>query len=156
MGLDEFFKGTVDDVEDGAVAAEVGRQPAFDAVLRQDDFLDHFQIGFDVGAAEGVDRLFRIADDKQFAGCQFNFAPVRHALVGLFGQVEQNLILDRIGVLKLVDQDRPVAALEFGAHALVIAHQVARAHQQAVERDMAIAQEALAKRFGVGREQTPE
>ena len=105
LRLDEFFEGTVDDVEDGAVAAKIGGQPAFDAILRLDDFLDHFEIGFDVGAAEGVDRLFRIADDEQFAGCQFDFAPIRHALVGLLGQVEQNLILDRVGVLKLVDQE---------------------------------------------------
>ena len=64
MSLDEGFKRAVDDVEDFAVAAKIGCQPALDAVLRHDDSLDHFQIGFDVGAAESIDRLFRIADHE--------------------------------------------------------------------------------------------
>ena len=68
LGLDELFKGAVDDVEDCAVATEVGGQPALDAVLRHDDFFDDFQIGLDIGAAKSIDRLFWIADDEQFAG----------------------------------------------------------------------------------------
>ena len=67
LSLDEVFERAVHDVEDRRVAAKVGGETALDAVLRFDDFFDDFEIGFDVGAAKSIDRLLRIADDKDFS-----------------------------------------------------------------------------------------
>ena len=156
LSLDEIFERAVDSVEDRRVAAKVGGEPALDAVLRFDDFFDDFEIGFDVGAAKGVDRLLRVADDEYFSGNDSNLAPVHRCLTGLFGQVEENLILDRIGVLKFVDENRAVAPFEIRAYAHLVAHEIARAHEQAVEREMPFADEALAEILGEGNEQAPE
>ena len=73
-----------------------------------------------------------------------------------FGQVEENLVLDRIGILKFVDEDRAVAPFEVCAHALLVAHEIARAHEQAVERKMPFADESFAEIFGEGNQQAPE
>ena len=53
----------------------------------------HAPVGLDVGATKPVDRLLRVADDEQLA---------RHVA----GEEQQDLGLDRIGILKLVDEDR--------------------------------------------------
>src|SRR5437867_1406486 len=139
LSLDEGFERAVDPIEYRRVAAKICRKPAFDTVLRFDDFPDDFEIGLDVGAAEGIDRLFRVADHEYFSGNHFEPAPIHRGLVGVLGQVEENLILNRIGVLKFVDEDRTIAPFKLCPHALLVAHEVARAHQQAVERKMSFA-----------------
>ncbi len=55
LRLDETFKRAVDAIEDRRVAAKVGGEPAFDAVLRFDDLLDHFEVSFDIGPAKSID-----------------------------------------------------------------------------------------------------
>ena len=57
--------------------------------------LDRFQVGHDVGAAEGIDRLLGITDENQ-----------RHRTVEGGGQ---DVPLQRICVLEFVDQGDPVA-----------------------------------------------
>ncbi len=156
LRLDETFKRAVDAIEDRRVAAKVGGEPAFDAVLRFDDFLDDFEIGFDVGAAKSVDRLLRVPDHEDFSRNDFHLAPIHRGLARLLGQVKKNLILDRIGVLKFVDENRAIAPLEIRAHAHLIAHEIARAHEQAVEGQMPFADKALAEIRGVGNQQAPE
>ena len=54
------------------------------------------EVGVDVGAAEGVDRLLGVADQDER-----RLAVAEGAL--------DDLPLDRVGVLELVDQDDPVA-----------------------------------------------
>ena len=76
LSLDEGFKSAVDYVEYRRIAAKIRREPAFDTVLRLDDFLDDFEIGLDVGPAKSIDRLFGVADDEDFARSQFYLAPV--------------------------------------------------------------------------------
>ncbi len=156
LSLDEGLEGAVDSIQDRRVAAKIGRKPAFDAILRFDDFLDDFEIGLDVGAAKSIDRLFRIADHEYFPWDYFELAPIHRGLAGGLGQVEENLILNRIGVLKFVDEDRAIAPFEICAHALLVAHEIARAHQQAVERKMPFADESFAEIFGEGNQQAPE
>src|SRR5262245_12872195 len=102
LRLDESLKGAVDDLENFPVAAKIRREPAFHTVLSFDDLLDDFEISLDVGATEGIDRLFWVAHDKYFSGDQFDLAPIHRRLAGLFGQIEENLIFDGIGVLKFV------------------------------------------------------
>ena len=60
-------------------------------------------IHLNVGPAESVDALFRIAYHKQLTG---HIATQRH----------HNLALDRIGILKFVHQQKPVPLLELAAH----------------------------------------
>ena len=156
LSLEEGFKSAVDDVKYSCIAAKIGRQPAFDAILRLDDFLDDFEIGLDVGPAKSIDRLFGIADDEDFAGSQFHLAPVLGRSALGFGEIEQDLVLDRIGILKFVDEDRAVAPFEVGAHVILVADEIACAHEQAIEGKMAFADKSFAEVFGVGNQQAPE
>ena len=64
----------------------------------------HLLVERDVGAAEAVDRLLRIADQEELAGRRPHAPPV--ALGGIVGgEEEQQLGLQRIGVLELVDEE---------------------------------------------------
>ena len=61
-------------------------------------------VDLDVGATEAVDRLLRVADDEQLARHGPHGTPV--PLGGIVrGQQQQELGLERIGVLELVDED---------------------------------------------------
>src|SRR5262245_18577501 len=97
--LNEIFKDAIDAIENCSIAAKVGREPALDTVLRLDDFLNDLEIGFNIRAAKSVDRLLRIPDDENFSGNYFYSAPVFCGVPGLFGEVEEDLILERIGIL---------------------------------------------------------
>ncbi len=97
----------------------------------------HLAIDRDVGAAEPVDRLLGIADDEEAAGQRLRLAPVGLArIVG--GEEQEDLGLQRIGVLELVDEDALEAALEALAHPPVVAHQVARDEQQIEKVERAV------------------
>jgi hypothetical protein len=56
------------------------------------------EIDGDIGAAEAVDRLFRIANDEQLPGLRIDCQPVRGGGIGR-REEDQNLCLKRIGVL---------------------------------------------------------
>ena len=86
-------------------------------------------IGVDVGTPEAVDRLLGIAHHEQGARSRLQPAPVLLALV-LPGEVEHDLSLDRVSILKLVDQQVGVAILEVGAHLGVLPQQAGGVHQQ--------------------------
>ena len=93
-------------------------------------------VGLDVGAPEAVDRLLRIADDEQLAGNGRDPPPVAfRRIVG--GQQQQDLRLQRIGVLELVDEDVREARLERPADARMRREQIARAQQQIDEIERA-------------------
>jgi hypothetical protein len=79
----------------------------------------------DVGAAEPIDRLLRIADDEELA------ADV------VWPSEQQDLGLDRIGVLELVDEDARELLLQVRAHASLRLDQIARARQQVGEVERA-------------------
>ena len=69
-----------------------------------------------VGAPEAVDRLLRIADHEQLAGRGRRLAPVALGGVGR-GEQQEDLGLQRVGVLELVDEDALVEPLQIGARA---------------------------------------
>ena len=75
-------------------------------------------IDADVGAAEPVDRLLRVADDEQGTRPHRDVERIGGRrgprLVG--GESQQQLRLQRIGVLELVDQQVAEPPLELGAH----------------------------------------
>src|SRR6478672_6590849 len=79
----------------------------------------------DVGAAEAVDRLLRIANQEEPAGLRPRAAPVGFGgIIG--GQQEQDFCLQRVGVLELVDEDALAALLKTLSDARVVANEVAR------------------------------
>ena len=127
------------------MASEVGDQLAFDAVLGLDHLLGNLQIRLDVGAAKGIDGLLRISHHKDLSRSELDLAPVCGPLAKLFGQIDEDLILDRIGVLELVDEDRLEAVLQFLTDDGIIAYESSRARQQTVEGDHPLLSKALAK-----------
>ena len=92
----------------------------------------HRLVERDVGAPEAIDRLLRIADEEQLPGNRPHAGPV--ALVGIVGREEQqDLGLERIGVLELVDEDVREARLEVAADGRIPAQQIARGQQEVAE-----------------------
>ena len=90
----------------------------------------------DVGAPEAIDRLLRIAHQEELAGYGSDAAPVPFGRIA-GGEQEQQLGLERIGVLELVDEEMAPARLQAAAHARVVAHQVACPQQQIDEVETA-------------------
>ena len=96
----------------------------------------HVAVDRDVGAAEAVDRLLRIADDEEAAGDGRDRAPVGcGGIVG--GEQQQDLGLQRVGVLELVDEDVREALLEAAPHGSSLRDEVARLEQQVEEVERA-------------------
>ena len=93
----------------------------------------------DVGAAEPIDRLLRIADDEELAA-------------DVVGEEQQNLRLNRIGVLEFVDEDMRELLLEVRAHVGVAPDQVAGAGQQVGEIEHAGRPLEILIAFGRARE----
>ena len=92
----------------------------------------------DVGAAEAVDRLFRIADDEDLAWPQHRLRPRRRRQRRVVGrQRERDVELQRIGVLELVDEDHVDAFGHRDANLLVRAQHIAGVDQQIVELEPA-------------------
>ena len=92
----------------------------------------HLLVERDVGAAEAINRLLGVADDKQLAGQRARAMPVGFG--GIVGrEQQQDLRLQRIGVLEFVDEDVADTVLQFGAHRGAVAHQVAGDQQQVHE-----------------------
>ena len=105
-------------VDELHVHGEVVVEPVHQRLRRAKALRQHHPIGrafelgvdllvdADVGAAEAIDRLLRIADDEQFAGHQAQRRPVAFGGLRRLGrQVPGDLRLQRVGVLELVDED---------------------------------------------------
>ena len=86
----------------------------------------------DVRAAEAVDRLLRVADEEQRAGPWTRAPPVGLPVV-VGREQQEDLRLQRIGVLELVHEDPLEARLKPAPHLRVVAHEVARAEEQIEE-----------------------
>ena len=90
-----------------------------------------------VGAAEPIDRLLGVADDEEASRARLGLAPV--GLAGIVSsEKEKDLGLQRIGILKLVDEDALEAALKPFADPAVVAHQVARDEQEVEKVERAV------------------
>ena len=87
-----------------------------------------------IGAAEAIDGLLGVAHHVELARRRRGFAPVALGRIG-GGQQQQNLGLQRVGVLELVHEDALVILLQLGARA-VVAQQVARVQEQVHEVEL--------------------
>src|SRR4030095_15117464 len=128
-GLDQAFEDAVDHVEDVGVTAEVGGEETFHAVLGLNYLFDDFEIGLDIRAAERVDRLLRVANDENLSGDEFYIAPLFRRKARFFREIKKNFILDRVRVLKFVDENRAELPFQLLTYVRTIAHQVAGAHE---------------------------
>ena len=96
------------------------------------------QVQGDVGPAEPVDGLLRIADEEEGTGVWGEVAGVEGGVDrGVrVSQQEGKLELERVGVLKLVEQDAAVPLVEGCPHGVAddgVGEQVAGDDQQVVE-----------------------
>ena len=82
-----------------------------------------------VGAAKSVDRLLRVAYQEELSGCRGCTRPVCYLRIAS-GEQEENLDLQRIRVLKLIDEDVSEPTLQVAAHLSVVANQIAGTDQQ--------------------------
>ena len=95
----------------------------------RDEELLHFLVDGEIGAPKAVDGLLRIPDDEELAGDGGDGAVIGdRGVVG--GEEQEQLGLERIGVLELVDEDALEALLERGAHRGDAPDHVARLHQE--------------------------
>ena len=91
-----------------------------------------FDVSIDIGAAEPVDRLFRIADEEQAARTQPPFEP-RRIGSAVAAQAPQDFGLQRIRVLELVDEDAWITPTEVLSHGFVAREQIAGVVEQVIE-----------------------
>src|SRR5262249_32953540 len=94
--------------------------------------LPHALVCFDVRAAKTIDRLLRVADHEERARERLEPPPVALHDVPA-SQVEDDLGLNRIGVLKLVDEDRCEATLKIAAGARMVAEKIARQEKKVLK-----------------------
>src|SRR5439155_1858623 len=85
---------------------------------------------FDVRPAKREDRLLRISHDKQFARLQFNIPPCRRRSIRPFGEKQEDLVLDRIGILKLIHQNRLETDLHERPDLRMVFQQVPRSREE--------------------------
>jgi hypothetical protein len=122
---------------------ERGEQLRVRAEVRRDLFMLAFEravadlvVDRDVGAAEAVDRLLGVPDDREPARRWAKRPPVAVRLL-VACEEQRELRLNGIGVLEFVDQHDPVAASEVVARRLVRAQQLGRPEQEVVEVGLA-------------------
>ena len=89
--------------------------------------LQQVVIHADVGPPEPVDALLGIADEEQLSGDELDVTPVgRQWTIGGCREIEDDLSLERIGVLELVDENPSIPLLGTAPDIAPISEQVAR------------------------------
>ncbi len=129
------FKRRVNQLLDRTQRPKAGGQlnHAHAALLQR---IANFPVQHHVGTAELIDRLLRIADHEQLPRFGRDLQPVRFAGI-VRGEQQQDLGLQRIGILKLVDENVSEAVLQIAADIRLVAHQVARQEQQVHKVELA-------------------
>ena len=132
---DEASEDVVDEIDHGVGRPEVGRERH----LVGADLIGGSQVLGDVGAAEPVDRLLRVADDEQPARFGHEPAPVGvvGGVVGPGCQPHGDLQLDRIGVLELVEHDPGIAGVQHATDVATLSDEPSGEHEQVVELESA-------------------
>ncbi len=90
----------------------------------------------DIGAAETIDRLLRIADDEELSRNGTDGAGIADArIVG--GEEQQDVRLNRIGILELVDEDAAEFCLQMAPDGFVRRDQIACVREEIDEVERA-------------------
>ena len=124
-------KSRVHGLLDGRNGAEAGGEVQELGATGEQELL-HVLVERDVRAAEPVDRLLRIAHDEQLSRRGARIPPARLRRVRGSDQ-QEDLRLQRVGVLELIHQDVREAPRELRAHRNVVADQVPGPHEQIEE-----------------------
>ena len=129
MGVEKLPVELVDGGDDGLRGAEVARE-LLDTVVgvAGGGAGASGDVGVDVGVAELVDRLLRVADHEQAAGLR--------GVVWAAGDRGDDVELRRVGVLELVDEDDAVLLVQLRAH-LVVVYEFLRQVDHVVELEHA-------------------
>src|SRR5206468_6232444 len=114
----------VDDTLDVWAGAEAGLQRDLNGAGGFQELV-HISINRHIGAAEPVNRLLRVADDEELAGNRLRVFPLGDRWIG-GRQQHDDLGLQRIGVLKLVDEDALEPLLKARSDSLIALNQVSR------------------------------
>src|ERR1700730_4320629 len=91
---------------------------------RPDKACFHLLIERDVGTSKPVNRLLRISDQKQLPRNRAGVPPVRGGRV-IRREQQQDLHLERVGILELVDEKMRIALLQLVPDRGVIADEIA-------------------------------
>ena len=97
----------IDEVEDRRTGPEIGRDFEDASRILLAERLSRPDVGGNIGATEPIDRLLRIADQKQCAGANAKRPPVGigGGALRLAAEPPEDLGLYRIGILELLDED---------------------------------------------------
>ena len=101
---------------------------------RQDVVADNGIVGFNIRPPKRINGLLGIAHDKQFARRRLHAMPFPGFGARGLGQKQDDLVLDRVGILKFIDDNRLVLLFQFGAHVRVVPQQAPRPREQSVKR----------------------
>ncbi len=119
-------------------APEVRRERDVDRGVPARRSRRHSVVHGDVGAPEAVDGLLRVADERQLAVGEQPPRPSARARLPL-AEEEDDLGLERIGVLELVDEDVVEQPLVLAATPVVVDQEVAELDQQIELVELAVA-----------------
>ena len=92
----------------------------------------HLLVESHIGAPESIDRLLRIADQKELAADGSDSTPVCLARV-IGGKQQEYFRLERIGVLELVHEEMAEAPLQLAANNGIVPDQIARLDEKIEE-----------------------
>src|SRR5262249_6768523 len=91
--------------------------------------LAHQGVHLQIRAPETINRLLRVADEKQLARLKRHFSPFCSPRFSL-SQKENNFCLQWIGVLKFINKEEKKSILKIPPHLEVVLEQVARYQEQ--------------------------
>jgi hypothetical protein len=92
----------------------------------------HLLIERDIGSAKPVNRLLRISDHKQLSRSRARIPPVGDGRI-IRAEQQQDLDLQRVGILELVNEKMRVAPLQLVPDRGVIADEIASLDQKIEE-----------------------
>ena len=92
--------------------------------LAQHEIMNDGIIGFDIRSPKRINRLFGIAHNEELARRQPNLRPRTRLVCRVFGQVQNQFVLNRVRILKLINQNRVELLFDFSSYPWRITKQV--------------------------------
>ena len=101
--LEQPIENLIHRLQHRRVASKIRRQRLDHSTIRRHFLHDSIE-GFDVGAPEGIDRLLGIPHNEEFSRVERHLMPMSRLAPGPLGDGEDDFVLHRVGILKLIDQ----------------------------------------------------